>query len=187
MFKISFEDAGIIGIIGGIAAAGWAFFQTKRMKDAANKLNMSIEDVAKRTPVEIQKAFLDATAEKAINHKVDSWSKAAAVTLKDQIHKDMDTKIHADVDAAYNDLHSKVSDKIDAEVAKINIDSSEIAKEVKEKVGQMIFKEFISSSGLGKMFGGNDKADSMEGLQKILESLPIYERSDFLENYFSKH
>lgn len=184
MFKISFEDAGIIGIVGGVLAAGWAFIQTKRMKETANKLSMSLEDISKKTPVDIQKAFLDAAVEKAVNKKVDDWSKSAAASLKTQIRSDMDQKIHSDVDAVYQELRSKVDDKIDQEVEKINIDSAEVTRDVKEKVQAKLFREIVNASGITKLFGGS--SDNMDGLRKVLEALPVYERSDFLETYFTK-
>lgn len=182
MFKISFEDAGIIGIVGGVLAAGWAFIQTKRMKETANKLSMSLEDVSKKTPVDIQKAFLDAAVERAVNKKVDDWSKSAAATLKTQIRSDMDQKIHSDVDAVYRELRSKVDDKIDQEVEKINIDSAEVTRDVKEKVQAKLFREIVNASGITKVFGVN--SDDFDGLRKVLEMIPIEKRANFLNNYY---
>lgn len=182
MFKISFEDAGVIGIVGGILAAGWAFIQTKRMKDTANKLSMSLEDVSKKTPIDIQKAFLDAAVEKAVNKKVDDWSKSAAASLKTQIRSDMDQKIHSDVDAVYQELRTKVDDKIDQEVEKINIDSAEVTRDVKEKVQAKLFREIVNASGITKVFGVN--SDDFDGLRKVLEMIPIEKRANFLNNYY---
>ena len=182
MFKISFEDAGVIGIVGGILAAGWAFIQTKRMKDTANKLSMSLEDVSKKTPIDIQKAFLDAAVEKAVNKKVDDWSKSAAASLKTQIRSDMDQKIHSDVDAVDQELRTKVDDKIDQDVDKINIDSAEVTRDVKEKVQAKLFREIVNASGITKVFGVN--SDDFDGLRKVLEMIPIEKRANFLNNYY---
>lgn len=185
MFKINFEDAGVLGVIGGIGALAWAFIQTKRMKDTANKINMSLEDVAKKTPVDIQKAFLDAAVEKAVNREVEKNVQKQANVLGAQIRGDMDKMIRDDVSKAYGELQGKVTEKVDSEINKISIDPEEIKRDVKEKLQARLFRELFNSTGFGKLFSGSDgKGGNGEYLYKALELIPWSDRKDAWNNYW---
>lgn len=176
-----------LGIVGGIIAIGYAIFQTKKMKDTANKLEMSLEDVAKRTPVDIQKAFLDKAVERAVDREVHKAVQNSANFVTQQIQSDMDGMIRKDVNAHYADIRNGVEERVTNAVSEIDVDA--LKKDIREKVGNKMVSQLWNMSGIGKMLGGNDSSASgidFAGLKDALNTLPSWERADALKKIMEK-
>lgn len=184
--KFNSDAAGSLGIIGGIAAIVYAAYQTHKMKNAANKLEMSLEDVAKRTPVDIQKAFLDKVVERAVDREVHKAVQNSAKFVTSQIQSDMDGLIRKDVNAAYADIRHDVEDRVTSAVNEIDVDA--LKADIREKVGNKMVNQLWNMSGIGKMLGQNESSGGLDlsGLKDVLSALPSWERADFLRKYMQK-
>ena len=184
--KFSNEAMGSVGIIGGIAAIVYALFQTKKMKDTANKLELSLEEVSKKTPVEIRQAFLDKAVERAVDREVKRSITNSANFVTTQIQSEMDQQIRKDVNAAYADIRGGVEDRVTSAVSEIDVE--ELKKDIREKVGNKMVGQLWNMSGIGKVLGGNDSSSGLDlaGLKDVLNTLPSWERADFLKKYVQK-
>ena len=67
--RFNFEGFGILGLIGGIAAVGYSIWKTNKisnqMNDTTKKLDMSIEDVERKTTIDIEQSIIDAAIAKS--------------------------------------------------------------------------------------------------------------------------
>lgn len=182
-----FEGLGVVGIVCGLFGLGYSWFQSRKIADVSNKLGMTIEEMSRSAPVDIQKAFVERAIEKSVDREVAKTVKEYAKSTGSQIRIDMDAMIRKDVDNVYEDIRDKVGTKVEDEVSKIDID--EMKKGIRDRVEAKMFRELWNITGIGKMFGGSSGSSSSFNFDKLMNNLYMVksdERGEVLKE-FARH
>lgn len=182
--KISIEDIAKIAIAGAFGAAAVGFLGVANKQNrVAKKLDMSLSDISKRTPVEIQDSMLQKATDLAVKRAA---SDAAAIAIRN-INNDMNETIRADVDKAYEEIQGQVENRVNKVVD--NLDVEEIKSNVTRKLEAKIFNGLVDSIGLGRVFGsGGSIRGSLdtEGIKNLLDQFPQWQRAEILETILNR-
>jgi len=139
-FTFGMNELGGLGLLGAAAFFGW---QCIKLYKTAKRLDMTIDDLANREPVDIQQAIVDKAVERAVDREVHTAVSDTATKIRVQMQADMRKEIRKDVDNAYEELRAEVTKKIAEEVAAIDVDV--LKKEVTEQAREKIVKKFDGS------------------------------------------
>ena len=96
MIKIS-EGYGVFGIVLGLCGLGWAAYQSKKMNDAAKKINTTVDEMADKTPVEIEQSMIDKALEVAVDRAVTAKASVAVSELKKDIHSEIEKEVRREL------------------------------------------------------------------------------------------
>lgn len=174
----SLSDLGVIGIIGMLGVSAYNFYkQRKATHNLTEKIGISMSEIEKRTPVDIQEAVIDRAVRNAVERKVSYAVQEAVNNVSAQIRGDMDKEIRKDVDGVYDQLRGEVEDRVTQQVATIDVEG--MRKSVQRKAEEKVFKDFCSFTGIGKMFGLPNNGSSGYGT-KDLSAI-----SDILDHFWS--
>lgn len=163
--KMSFDAMSSFGIIGGIIAIGYAFYQTQKMRNTADKLDMSLEEVSSKTPVDIQQAFVDKVIERAVERNVATAANEAVKSVKNDIRNEIERVVRKEVDAAYKTLSEDVTNRISDQVA--NIDEYALKDKVVKEAEKKIIQKFDGC--LDGVLGDFNR--QLNNVNKIYESI----------------
>lgn len=118
--RFNFEGFGILGLIGGLAAVGYSIWKTNKVSDqitdTTKKLDMSIDDVERKTTVEIDQSIVDAAIDKAVKAKVERAANEAVAAVKADMHQTISSKVKKEIDEQYNRISDDVTTKISSEI-----------------------------------------------------------------------
>lgn len=175
---------GALGIFGGLVGLAYGYFQYKNAKKTAEKLDLAIDEMSQKLPIDIEKAIVEKAVQKAADREVRSSILRTSSELKDGIRDDMDAKIRKDVEEAYGDLKGDVRDHIKKEVSAIDIDG--LKSDIKQEVKDEVFKKVCDIGGLANLFSGRSNGYGRSGMdvtsiKQILDLFPSWERQDVLE------
>lgn len=145
--NINFDGIGAFGVIIGLGGLIFAAWQAKRTDDIAKKLGTSMDEVEKKTTIDIQQSIVDKAVEKAVDREVKL---AVADTAK----------------KVYDDYHGVLTDKV-KEAVNNNLDAidsavEEKAKELVDGIDKTQFQKRITDEG-AKILSG-DFTGSLNGL-----------------------
>ncbi len=149
--NIKFNEVGIFGIVVGVVGAAYGIWQEKKRSDLSKKLDASLEELEKKTPVDIREDIVNKATMNAVDRVVSAAVQQAVEKVSDQIRSDADSMIRKDVDRVYADLKDGMQERVDEEIDAIDYD--EMRSSVRRKAEQKVFDEFCSIVNLGKMFG----------------------------------
>lgn len=127
-----FEGFGVFGIFLGLCGLGYSAWQTKKMTDATKKIDLALEDVVKKTPVEVEQSIVEKAVQIAVDRAVTDKANTAVADIKRDIHGEIEKQVRREV----NDITSDIKDRV-AEEAKDqldHIDKDTIVKEATRKV-----------------------------------------------------
>lgn len=141
-----FEQFGKWGVVGLVLGAGSLIlsgFMAKRTNDMAKKLDKSVDELTKMTPVEVAQDVVNKAVENAVNREVEVAVDKAVVDATRQVRGDAKHEIAAQVRTEikdiYDDLKQDVRDKLEQEVEDIDIASLQEA--VKKKGAELAAKK----------------------------------------------
>ena len=137
---INSNNIGILGIIAGIGGLAYSWYQGQKISGTAKKLDLSLEDISKKTPVEIQRSIVDCAVEKAIDREVRLIVSDIARTVRNDVHNEIASEVRKEVDKQYKSLSEEVSDRISDQVA--NIDEYALKESVTKQAEKKILKKF---------------------------------------------
>lgn len=132
--NITGTDLGALGLVGCVIYGGIKLWQLRKV---AKKLDMALEDIAEKTPIEIQQATVDKAIETAVNREVQPMVVSASRKVTDQIRSDMNRDIRAEVKARYDDISEKVTKEISAKVASI-VDEKDLKRRIEDKAEELV-------------------------------------------------
>lgn len=166
--KINLNDAGIFGIIVGFVGAIYGAYRTKKSNEIAQKLDLSLQKLEERTPIDIRQDVIRRATQNAVEHQVRDAVAKAIEEVGESIRSDMDRMIRKDVDGVYNDLKSQVSERVGEEIA--NLDYEAMREGIRRKAEKKVFDEFCSVSGVGRIFGDIRRGNGVDtgDIAKIL-------------------
>lgn len=128
---------GIVGLLGvtvGLIGVGYALGTHSKMAKISEKLDMSIEELAGNTPVDIHDSLIERAVEKAVAYEVkQAVSKAKDAVIVD-VKRDIHKQVSDAVESEYSNIKSVVLKEVTDEAAKIDVkrvraDIEEAAKE----------------------------------------------------------
>ena len=138
-----YEAMGFFGILVGIGSLAWSTYQNrkanKQLSDTSKKLDLSISDVAGKTPVEVQKSLVDKAIDIAVNRAVTSAASEAVSGIK----RDMNSEIEKQVRGEVNKISSEIKEKVSEEAKNKldNIDKDVIVREATKKIANELVPE----------------------------------------------
>ena len=178
--NVKWNDLGIVGVVVGVIGTAYGIWREKKSNDLSKKLNKAIDQLDKSTVIEVQNDVIETATNKAVERQVASAVKKAIDKVSEQIRGDCDSMIRKDVDRVYNNLKESVQERVSEEVASIDYD--EFREEIQRKAEHKVFEEVKDAMNVGKIFGGaiTGKGIDFEGMAKVVEKLPTYQREGFL-------
>ena len=136
--NFNFDAAGAFGILFGLAGLGFAAWQAKKQDDLAKKLDLSIEELAKKTPVDISEEMVNKAVQTATDREVKAAVHEAAKSVKTEANKTLCAEVQKEVNAAKDTIKAEVGEVISKQVALIDEGTAraEVVKRAEEKVLQ---------------------------------------------------
>ena len=132
-----FDNAvGIIGLAVGMIGVGYALGARSKMTKISEKIDMSIDDIANKTPVDISDSLIERATEKAVAYEVkQAVSKATDATIAD-MKRDIHKQVSDAINTEYSSIKTSVLNEITNEAAKIDVNRvrADIEKAAKEAV-----------------------------------------------------
>lgn len=164
MFKIELNSLGIATLgaiaVGSVCAFIYSAVNGHRLKKVCEKLDKTVDDIAESDDIEvdISSELVNMALEKAVKRETEYAVARATKEVKDEIKRDISDKVQREVNAQYNDI------------------KSEVAREVKEKVGRIDINEIkkkviadAKEAALDKF--QNDLDDVLDDFSDKLESI----------------
>lgn len=161
-------DLGLLGAFGLLIYGGVKLYQV------AKKLDMSVTDLSKKTPVEISDAAVNSAVEKAVERETKVAVGNATRQIVDGVRGEMEKEVRAEVKSQYDNISDKVTDQISEEVGKIN--ETDLRQQVSKKAEKIVLNKLEHSTdeaianmnrGLGKIISIYDGiSDRLNGDKK---------------------
>lgn len=142
----------IISIVSSAACLILAASEAKKSAELSKKLDMSIDELARKTPTDISESMFNAAVQRSVDREVRSQVANAVTLIKKEVSDEMKSIIKADVHSAYEETHGKVNDRVDAEINRIDFD--EMKKDIRRKIESKMFDKLLNISGIGNLFSG---------------------------------
>lgn len=138
--NINFDKMNGFGLVLGIGGLIFAAWQAKRTDDMAKKLDLSIDDLAKKTPVEIS----DEMIEKAVRTATDREVKAAVHKATSGVENTATATLKAETKKAVEAATEKIAEQVGEEISKqvADIDKSKLQTVVTKRAEDKIVSDF---------------------------------------------
>lgn len=139
MKTIELNGLGILGVILGLCGIGYSVYREKKMNDMAKKINLTIDEVASKTPIEVEKAVVDKAASIAVDKAVTAEAKSAASNVRIEMYEEIKRQVRNEV----TDITSTIKEKVSEEAADQldHIDKDMIVKDATKKVASDLMIE----------------------------------------------
>ena len=127
---------GLFGAALGMIGIGYALGTHSKMAKISDKLDISIEDLANRTPVDIPDSMIERATEKAVALEVkNAVGKATDIVLK-EVKRDIHKQVGDAIESEYSDIKYSVLEQVTNEAAKIDVKRvrADVEKAAKEAV-----------------------------------------------------
>lgn len=132
------DYAKIFATIGGFAAMIFGGYMAIKCKKIADKVDVTIDEIDKSTPVEVSDAVVKAAVKKAVDREVESHVRKVAEDAIKDIKDDISHQAKAAVKQAYGDVKDNVAAELRAKIGEININSvrQEVVDEAKREAAR---------------------------------------------------
>lgn len=120
----------------GMIGIGYALATRSKMNKIGEKLDIAIEELAGKTPVDIPDSMIERATEKAVAVEVkNAVSKATDVVIK-EVKRDIHKQVSDAIESEYSSIKESVLEEVTEEVAKIDVKRvrSDVEKAAKEAV-----------------------------------------------------
>ena len=141
--SINFDKMNGFGLVLGIGGLIFAAWQAKRTDDIAKKLDMSIEDLAKKTPVDISDEIVRKAVQSATDREVKSAVNETVKGVKNDIHRTVESEVKKEVNSSLATIKAETSEEISKQVALI--DEGALKDEVVRRAEDKLLKKFDTS------------------------------------------
>lgn len=137
------DGLGAFGIIVGLAGLIFAGWQAKKTNDITKKLGAAMDEVEKKTPVDISNDIIDKAVQSAADREVRNAVYDTVKSVKNTINKEVETEVRKEVISSVNKISDATSEEISKQVAMI--DEGALRTKVIEKAEEKILKKFDGS------------------------------------------
>lgn len=141
--NINFDKINGFGLVLGIGGLIFAAWQAKRTDDMAKKLDMSIEDLAKKTSVDISDEIVRKAVQSATDREVKSAVNETVKSVKSDIHRTVESEVKKEVNSSLATIKAETSEEISKQVALI--DEGALKDEVVRRAEDKLLKKFDTS------------------------------------------
>lgn len=138
--NFNLDGMGALGIIVGLAGILFAGWQAKKTSDITKKLGVSMDEVEKKTDVEIQQSIVDQAVEKAVDREVKLAVADTAGKVRDDIRSDIASRVKEAVNDSMNVIDSAVEAK--AQELVNGIDKEQFGKRIENEGARILTKDF---------------------------------------------
>ena len=128
-----FADLGALGLLGLAIYGGVKLIQ---MSGIAKDLDMSIKELSKATPVDIQQAIVDQAVEKAVDREVHKTVQNISKRIESSATSDISREVKAEVKRQCGTISEKVTKKVADEVTAIK--QEELFDKIVEKAEDLV-------------------------------------------------
>ena len=138
---ISLEKIGLaIGLAVGAAGAAMSVYMARRTSLLAAKIDMTVEELAVKTPVSIKEAMIEKAVRNAVDREVGSTIAIASNQAVAAVTGDMKEQVRRAVAAQYSAVEPAVAKEIAAQVERLDIET--LKRDVSERAKTAILKKF---------------------------------------------
>lgn len=145
--NFNIDGLGAFGVIIGLGGLIFAAWQAKKTDDITKKLGMAMDEVEKKTTIDISQSIVDHATEKAVDREV----KLAVADTAKKVHEEYKGVLTDKVKEAVNDNLSAIDSAVEAK-----------AKELVDGIDKVQFQKRITDEG-AKILSG-DFTGSLNGL-----------------------
>lgn len=138
--KNSFDNLGVIGIIVGVIGIAYAAWQSKKTEEVSKKLDISLSDLEKSTPVEVKQSVVDEAVRRAVDREVKSAVVESSILVRNDIHSEIEKSVRKEVDSSVKAIKESVAEKISDQVAQI--DEYALKETVTKQAEKKILQKF---------------------------------------------
>ena len=159
---------GPIGIVFGIAGIGFSIYQTTKMKETSDKIDMTIDELKNDSAIDIKQAVVDKAIERAVEREVRLAVSDTARRVRDDIREEIRTKVKHEVEEQYNKIADETAEKISNQVAQI--DEYALKERVTKKAEDKVMRKLDGClDGALGMF--NNKLGSVSKIYENIEGI----------------
>lgn len=145
--KLSISGTGLIGIGIGILGVIYTAYENHKLREAnvetSKKLDMTIDDVGRKSNVEIEQSIVDRAVERTVEHQVRKAVDESARLVREDIRKDIDKAVRKEVEDQYKQISEEVSERVSDIVGTIN--ESAFKEKVMKKAEEKMLRKFDGS------------------------------------------
>lgn len=138
-----YDNLGIFGIIIGFAGLAYGAWQSKKTLDVSKKLDISLTELEKNTPVDVKQSVVDEAIRRAVDREVKAAVAESSAIVKNDIHAEIEKGVRKEVDASLKTIKEEVAETISDQVA--NIDEYALKETVTRQAKEKILKKFDGS------------------------------------------
>ncbi len=134
--RIDSKDFGALSILFGLASIAYSIYNSKKLKETTDKINVAVDHIADDTAKDIQKGVVDRAIEKAVDREVQRAIDETAKRVREDFKSEIRTEVKKEVDKQYKTIADDVAEKVSDEVANIDIVSlkDRVTKKAEDKV-----------------------------------------------------
>lgn len=152
-------------VLGGIAAIGYAIYNTSKLSKTSEKLDLTLDEVSRKTNIDVEQSIVDKAIERAVDRRVAAATNDAVKRIREDIHSSIESTVKKEVEAQYKLVSDEVSEKISSQVAAI--DEYAFKEKVMRKAEDKIIKKFDGS--LDGLLGDFNR--KLSSVSKIYENI----------------
>ena len=126
----------IFGFVFGLGGLGIAAWFAKKNDDLADKIDKSLSDIEKATPIEIRDDIIDRAIQNAANKKVGKAMESAVNSVKDNYDRQIRSGVGNEIEKQFESIGQNVSDEVVRQIASMN--KNAMAERIIPKVEKMM-------------------------------------------------
>lgn len=159
------ENLGVIGILVGLAGLAYGAWQSKKTMDVSKKLDISLSDLEKSTPVDVKQSVVDEAIRRAVDREVKGAVAETSALIRNDIRGEIEKSVRKEVDGSLKTIKEEVAETISDQVA--NIDEYALKETVTKQAEKKILQKFDGS--LDGLLG--DFNHQLNNVNKIYSSI----------------
>lgn len=173
--NFNIDGLGALGVIiglGGLIFAGW---QAKKTDDITKKLGVAMDEVEKKTTIDISQSIVDHATEKAVDREV----KLAVADTAKKVHEEYKGVLTDKVKEAVNDNLSAIDSAVEAKAKELvdGIDKVQFQKRITDEGAKILSSDFTGSLN-GMLADAKGKVSFMIGtITDLVEAATPFRKS----------
>lgn len=173
--NFNIDGIGAFGVIIGLGGLIFAAWQAKKTDDIAKKLGVAMDEVEKKTTIDISQSIVDRATEKAVDREVKL---AVADTVK-KVHEKYEGVLTDKVKEAVNNNLSAVDSAVEAKAKELvdGIDKVQFQKRITDEGAKILSGDFTGSLN-GLLADAKGKVSFMVGtITDLVEAATPFRKS----------
>lgn len=173
--NFNIDGLGAFGVIIGLGGLIFAAWQAKKTDDITKKLGVAMDEVEKKTTIDIQQSIVDHATEKAVDREV----KLAVADTAKKVHDKYEGVLTDKVKEAVNNNLSAVDSAVEAKAKELvdGIDKVQFQKRITDEGAKILSSDFTGSLN-GLLADAKGKVSFMIGtITDLVEAATPFRKS----------